>query len=90
MHKNVIDEHHKNCPGKNFFRFADRNDAEMVYKPPPANLNIPAPPGESWDDDVPVPTYDPLKAAQEKDIVLSAKCQPKKALKQFRQAEKER
>merc|ERR1712004_431085 len=40
--------------------------------------------------DVPVPTYDPLKAAREKDIVLSAKCQPKNALKQFRQAEKER
>eukprot|EP00093_Oithona_nana_P000326 00326.XXX_169_697_1 [CDS] Oithona nana genome sequencing. len=62
----------------------------MAYKAPAANKNVPMPPGESWDDDIPVPTYDPLKAAREKDVVLSAKCRPKKELKQFREEEKMR
>ena len=90
MHKDVIKSHEATCPGKKFFTFADRSDAEMAYKAPPANKNVPLPPGESWDDDIPVPTYDPLKAAREKDVVLSAKCRPKKELKQFREEEKMR
>ena len=44
--------------------------------------------GESWEDDIPVPTYDPVKAASGKDVLRAAKCVPKKALAEFRANEK--
>ena len=43
---------------------------------------------ENWDDDLAVPAYDPLAVASERNVVLSAKCMPKKSLQDFRHAEK--
>ena len=43
---------------------------------------------ENWENDIPVPSYDPLKAASEKNVVLAAKCMPKRELKEFRKNEK--
>ena len=45
---------------------------------------------ENWENDIPVPSYDPLKVASEKNVILGAKCVPKKALKEFRSQEKYR